>query len=302
MAVQDTVLKKTTVLRNLIADPEILVIPVVHDPLCAKIAEQAGIRAVFSAGYANSAAYLGKPDVSLMTLTEMAGCASRIVDAVTIPVFADGDTGYGNVTNVIRTVELYEKAGVAGIFIEDQVFPKRCGHMEGKELIPDTQMVAKIRAAGDAKSDPDLVIMARTDAIAVHGIDEAIRRANIYYEAGADLLFVEAPGTVEQMRRICADVKGPAFAKNLPGGRSPYLTAQELQEIGYAVVADATSCTYIIARAVRDLFTELARTGTTAALADRMILFDEFNRLVGLPEIRARERYYYDSCRLESPE
>jgi 2-methylisocitrate lyase-like PEP mutase family enzyme len=297
MVIQDTVRKKTTTLRNLIEDPEILVIPVVHDPLCAKIAEQAGIRAVFSAGYANSAAYLGKPDVSLMTLTEMAGCASRIVDAVTIPVFADGDTGYGNVTNVVRTVELYEKAGVAGIFIEDQVFPKRCGHMDGKEIVPDREMVSKIRAAVDAKCDPDLVIMARTDAIAIHGIDEAIRRANLYREAGADLLFVEAPGSVEQMRQICAEVNGPTFANNLPGGRSPYLTARELQEIGYSVVADATSCTYIIARAVRDLFTELARTGSSAALADRMILFDEFNLLVGLPEIRERERYYSDSCR-----
>jgi len=297
MAIHDTVMKKTTVLRNLIADPEILVIPVVHDPLCAKIAEQAGIRAVFSAGYANSAAYLGKPDVSLMTLTEMAGCASRIVDAVTIPVFADGDTGYGNVTNVIRTVELYEKAGVSGIFIEDQVFPKRCGHMEGKEIIPEREMIAKIQAAVDTKCDPDLVVMARTDAIAVYGIDEAIRRANLYREAGADLLFVEAPETVEQMRQICAEVKGPTFANNLPGGRSPCLTAQELQEIGYAVVADATSCTYIIAGAVRDLFTELARSGTTAALADRMILFEEFNRLVGLPGIREREQYYSGSCR-----
>jgi 2,3-dimethylmalate lyase len=297
MVIQDAVRKKTTTLRNLIEDPEILVIPVVHDPLCAKIAEQAGIRAVFSAGYANSAAYLGKPDVSLMTLTEMAGCASRIVDAVTIPVFADGDTGYGNVTNVVRTVELYEKAGVAGIFIEDQVFPKRCGHMDGKEIVPDREMVGKIRAAVDAKCDPDLVIMARTDAIAVHGIDEAIRRANLYREAGADLLFVEAPGSVEQMRKICAEVNGPTFANNLPGGRSPYLTAREMQEIGYSVVADATSCTYIIARAVRDLFTELAMTGSSAALADRMILFDEFNLLVGLPEIRERERYYSDSCR-----
>ncbi|MDD1712672.1 MAG: isocitrate lyase/PEP mutase family protein [Methanoregulaceae archaeon] len=297
MVIQGTVRKKTTTLRNLIEDPEILVIPVVHDPLCAKIAEQAGIRAVFSAGYANSAAYLGKPDVSLMTLTEMAGCASRIVDAVTIPVFADGDTGYGNVTNVVRTVELYEKAGVAGIFIEDQVFPKRCGHMDGKEIVQDREMVGKIRAAVDAKCDPDLVIMARTDAIAVYGIDEAIRRANLYREAGADLLFVEAPGSVEQMRQICAEVNGPTFANNLPGGRSPYLTARELQEIGYSVVADATSCTYIIARAVRDLFTELAMTGSSAALADRMILFDEFNLLVGLPEIRERERYYSDSCR-----
>ncbi|MDD1708984.1 MAG: oxaloacetate decarboxylase [Methanoregulaceae archaeon] len=286
-------MKKTSLLRDLIADPEILLIPVVHDPLCARIAEQAGIKAVFSAGYSNSAAYLGKPDVSLMSLPEMVSCASRIVDAVSIPVFADGDTGYGNVTNVIRTVEQYEKAGVAGIFIEDQVFPKRCGHMEEKKVIPDGEMVAKIRAAVAVKKDPDLIIMARTDAIAVDGIEEAIRRANLYYEAGADLLFVEAPETIEQMRRICSEVRGPTFANNLPGGKSPYLTAKELQDIGYAVVADATSCTYVIARAVRDLFTEMARNGSAASCIDRMILFDEFNQLVGLPEIRKRERDYY---------
>lgn len=293
MLIRDFSMKKTTRLRHLIADPEILVIPVVHDPLCARIAEHAGIKAVFSAGYANSAAYLGKPDVSLMSLSEMVSCASRIVDAVTLPVFADGDTGYGNVTNVIRTVEQYEKAGVAGIFIEDQVFPKRCGHMEEKQVIPDREMVAKIRAAVDARSDSDLVIMARTDAIAVEGIEKAIHRANLYREAGADLLFVEAPESVAQMRRICAEVKGPLFANNLPGGKSPCLTPQDLQDIGYAVVADATSCTYVIARAVRELFTEMARTGSSATFTDRMILFDEFNRLVGLPEIRERERHYY---------
>jgi methylisocitrate lyase len=297
MSADDPAMRKTTVLRNLIEDPEILVIPVVHDPLCAKIAEQAGIRAIFSAGYANSAAYLGKPDVSLMTLTEMVSCASRIVDAVAIPVFADGDTGYGNVTNVARMVELYEKAGVAGIFIEDQVFPKRCGHMEGKEIVPEGEMIAKIRAAVDAKSDPDLVIMARTDALAVYGIDEAIRRANRYYEAGADLLFVEAPTSVDQMRQICAGVRGPTFANNLPGGKSPFLPAAVLQDIGYAVVAEATSCTYVIARAVRELFAEIAATGSSAAFADRMIRFDEFNRLVGLSEIREREQYYQRFCR-----
>lgn len=285
-------MKQTTLLRNLINDPEILVIPVVHDPMCARIAEQAGMRAIFSAGYANSAAYLGKPDVSLMTLSEMVDCASRIVDAVKIPVFADGDTGYGNVTNVIRMVELYEKAGVAGLFIEDQVFPKRCGHMDEKDVIPAGEMVAKIHAAVDARTDPDLVIMARTDAIAVHGIDEAIFRANLYHDAGADLLFVEAPRSIDEMRRICSDVEGPTFANNLPGGKSPVLSARALQEIGYAVVADATSCTYVIAHAVRELFAELARTGSSAAFTDRMILFDDFNRLVGLPEIRERERNY----------
>ncbi|OPZ43668.1 MAG: 2-methylisocitrate lyase [Euryarchaeota archaeon ADurb.BinA087] len=286
-------MRKTTLLKNLVLAPDILVIPVVHDPLCARIAEQSGLKAVFSAGYANSAAYLGKPDVSLMSLTDMVSCASRIVDAVSLPVFADGDTGYGNVTNVIRTVEQYEKAGVAGIFIEDQVFPKRCGHMDEKQVIPEKEMIAKIRAAVNTRTDPDLVIMARTDAIAVEGIEEAIHRANRYHDAGADLLFVEAPETMEQMHRICSEVRGPTFANNLPGGKSPYLSAQELQEIGYAVVADATSCTYVIAKAVRDLFTEMARTGSSASLNDRMILFDEFNRMVGLQEIRDTERFYY---------
>jgi len=282
-------MKKTTRLRALIADEEILVIPVVHDPLCAKIAEYTGFSAVFSAGYANSAAYLGKPDVGLLTLTEMAGCASRIVDATSLPVFADADTGYGNVSNVERTVQLYEKAGVAGLFIEDQVAPKRCGHLGGKSVIPAGEMVAKVRAAVEARQDPDLVIMARTDAIAVTGIDDAILRANRYHEAGADLTFVEAPETVAQMRRICREVAGPAFANVFPGGKTPVLSAAELQEIGYAVVADPVSCTYAITKAVMEVFSEMRRAGSTAACRDRLTGFDEFNRLVGLDRIRMRE-------------
>lgn len=170
-------LKKTSLLRRYIEDEKILMIPVAHDALCARIAEQSGFKAVFTAGYANSAALLGKPDVSLLTLTEMVEVASRMVDAVNIPVFADGDTGHGNVTNVIRTVRLLEKAGVAGLFLEDQAYPKRCGHMAGKQVIAPEEMVHKLRAALDARSDPDLVIMARTDALAVNGIEDAIHRA-----------------------------------------------------------------------------------------------------------------------------
>ena len=287
-----TGLKKTTVLRNLILSADITIIPVVHDPLCARIAEQAGFDAIFSAGYANSAAYLGKPDVGLMTLTEMADCTSRIADATTVPVFADGDTGYGNVTNVRRTVQMYEKAGAAGIFIEDQVSPKRCGHMEGKSVVSPDEMVARVQAAVDAKSDPDLVIMARTDAIAVNGIDDAIDRANRYHEAGADIIFVEAPETVDQMRRICREVRAPSFANMLPGGKTPLLSARELQEIGYSVVADPVSCTYTIARAVQEVFSDLKRTGTSATYHDRLMGFDEFNRLVGLDAIRAREKKF----------
>jgi 2-methylisocitrate lyase-like PEP mutase family enzyme len=286
------VLRKTAILRKLIEDEEILMIPVAHDALCARIAEQSGFKAVFTAGYANSAALLGKPDVSLLTLTEMVDAASRIVDAVNVPVFADGDTGHGNVTNVIRTVNLFEKAGVAGLFIEDQVSPKRCGHLAGKQVVSPKEMVSKLRAALDARSDPDFVIMARTDALAVNGIDDAIYRARLYREAGADLIFVEAPESVEQMRQIIREVKAPHMANMLPGGKTPMLTARELQEIGYSVVAYATACTYAITKAVRDLFETLYRTGTTAGLEDRMVKFDEFNRLVGLEETRKKEEKY----------
>lgn len=285
-------MRKTALLRKLIEDEEILMIPVAHDALCARIAEQSGFRAVFTAGYANSASILGKPDVSLLTLTEMAEAASRIADAVNVPVFADGDTGHGNVTNVIRTVNLFEKAGVAGLFIEDQVSPKRCGHLAGKQVVSPEEMVSKLRAALDARSDPDFVIMARTDALAVNGIDDAIYRANLYREAGADMIFVEAPESVDQMKRIIKEVKAPHMANMLPGGKTPMLTAKELQEIGYSVVAYATACTYTITKAVRDLFEALHRTGTTAGFEDRMVKFDEFNRLVGLEEIKEIEEKY----------
>lgn len=286
-------MKKTTLLKNYILDNEILMLPVVHDPLCAKIAEHEGFKAIASAGYANSAAMLGKPDVSLMTLTEMVDCAWRIADSTVLPVLADGDTGHGNATNVIRTVQLHEKAGVAGIFLEDQVAPKRCGHMSGKQVIPAQEMVAKLMAALDARVDTDFIIMARTDAIAVNGIEDAILRANLYVETGADIIFVEAPESVEQMRRIAKEVNSPTMANMIPGGKTPMLPAGELQEIGYAVVAYPTACTYVIAKRVRDLFRELRAQGTLEGVRDGMIEFEEFNRLVGLEEIREAEEKYY---------
>src|SRR5512135_2019757 len=167
-------MKKTTLFKKLVLDPEILILPGAYDGLSAKIIEQAGFRAVTFGGYATSASLLAKPDVSLLTLTEMVNQARYIAEAVDIPLFADGDTGHGNVTNVARTVKLFEDAGVAGLFIEDQVFPKRCGHMEGKQVIPTEEMIAKIKAAVDARKDGDLMIMARTDALAVYGLEEAI--------------------------------------------------------------------------------------------------------------------------------
>jgi len=198
------------------------------------------------------------------------------------------------VTNVARTVRLYEKAGVAGLFIEDQVFPKRCGHMAGKAVVSRAEWLAKIKAALDAREDPDLVIMARTDALAVHGLDEAIERAQLACEAGADLLFVEAPGDVDQMRRIVSEVRGPCLANNIEAGRSPLLSAAALQAIGYAVVVFPVAATYAVAYALRELFATLKADGTTQACLRQMVTFEEFNELVGLAAQREREAALQD--------
>jgi methylisocitrate lyase len=186
----------------LIMDKEILVMPGAFDAVSAIIIEQTGFKAVTLGGMAASASLLGQPDVSVLSLNEIVNYTRNIAEVVNIPVFVDGDTGHGNVTNVIRTIRELEKAGAAGLFIEDQTFPKRCGHLEGKQVIPTEEMVAKIKAVVDTRGDPDLVIMARTDAYATHGIDEAIIRGNRYKEAGADLIFVEAPISKEDMIRI----------------------------------------------------------------------------------------------------
>ncbi|MBN2479840.1 MAG: oxaloacetate decarboxylase [Parachlamydiales bacterium] len=286
-------MKKTTLLKKLIKDKPILLLPVVHDALCAKIAQHAGFKAISVAGYANSASLLGKPDVSLLTLTEMVDCVARIADSTDLPILADGDTGHGNVTNVIRTIKLHEKAGVAGIFIEDQIDPKRCGHMSGKQVIPKEEMVAKLKAALDSRLDNDFVIMARTDAIAVNGIDDAIERAIAYQEAGVDLIFIEAPENIEQMKRITKEISIPTLANMIPGGKTPLMTGEELEKIGFAVVAYPTSCTYIIAKAAKNYFEKLYKTSDLKPLEKDMIEFTEFNKLVGLDQIRAIEKKYY---------
>jgi len=286
-------MRKTTLLRQYVHRPEILVIPGVPDPLCARIAQKAGFEAVFVSGYAASATLLGAPDVGLLTLTEMVDWARRIVDAVDLPVFADGDTGHGNVTNVVRTMKEFERAGVAGIFLEDQVAPKRCGHMSGKQVIPCAEMVAKIRAAAEARVDPDLVLMARTDALTVTGIGDAIERMHRYLEAGADMSFVESPQSVEHMRRITAGIAAPNMANVIPGGRTPVLAADELQQLGFAVAAYPTILTYTMARAARQVLERLRAQGTIGEAGPAMMSFDEFNELVGLPEIRALESRLY---------
>ena len=288
-------MKKTSQLRQYILDKEILVMPGAHDALCARLAQLAGHNAVTVGGYSASASLLGQPDVSLLTLTEIADCYRRIVDTVDIPVFVDGDTGHGGILNVRRTVKELERTGAAGMFIEDQVFPKRCGHMKGKQVIPAREMVAKVKAAVDARVDDDFIIMARTDALAVNGLEDAIERGNLFHRAGADLIFVEAPLNVEQMRAITSRVDAPTLANNIEGGISPLLNAAELQEIGYSVVVFPVAATYAVTRAVTGLMQEIKNTGTSRGYLDRMVDFNRFNQIIGLEDLRLLESSYFKS-------
>jgi 2,3-dimethylmalate lyase len=285
--------KKTSLLKQLILDKEILIMPGAFDALSAKIVEQAGFKCTTLGGYPTSAVRLAKPDVSLLTMTEMVEHTRYMANAVDIPLLVDGDTGHGNVTNVIRTVKEFERAGAAGLFLEDQVFPKRCGHMEGKQVITTDEMIAKLKAAVDTRSDQDFIIMARTDALAVYGIDEAIERGNRFREAGADLIFIEAPPTIEDMKRMTGEVHAPMSANMIEGGKTPLMSAKELEEIGYAVATFPLSALYAMAWAVRWVMGELATHGTTKGCFERMTLFSDFNRLVDLQAVRDVEAQYY---------
>jgi methylisocitrate lyase len=287
-------MKKTTLLKRCILAPEILVMPGAHDALSARIIEKTGFSAFFVGGYSATAALLGKPDISLLTLTEMVGHAARLSEAVDIPFLMDADTGYGGVLNVARTVREMERAGAAGLFIEDQVFPKRCGHMEGKQVIAAEDMIAKIKAALDARSDPDFIIMARTDALAVIGIQEAIERGNLYHEAGADVIFVEAPMSRKEMRRINREIDAPTVANMVEGGKTPFLRAGELETLGFNLALFPVSATYALAKAVQDIMLELMQTGTTKGFANRMWLFDDFFRFIDVEALRAKERGYLE--------
>lgn len=285
-------MRMTTRLRQLIAAPDLLMLPGAHDALSAKLAEEAGFDAILIGGLPATGSLLAEPDTSQLGLSELAEHYRRAVTAIDIPVFVDGDTGFGNAVNARRTTREFERAGVAGFFIEDQVFPKRCGHTPGKAVVPAADMIAKLKAALDARVDADLVIMARTDALAVEGLDAAIERANLYREAGADVTFVEAPRTVEEMRRITAETEGPKFANMLSFGVSPELTAAQLQEIGFSVACWGMTSLFAMVHAVRAAYADLKAHGRESASREAMVTFDEYNALVGLPELRALE----DDC------
>ncbi len=283
-------MRPTSRLRQLIAEDSILVLPGVFDALSARLAEQAGFEALVGGGYAATASLIGAPDIGQLGMSEMAEFHARLCDSVAIPVLADADTGYGEAIAVARTLRAYERAGVAGLILEDQLSPKRCGHMEGKRVIGVTEMVAKIKAALDARQDGDLMVVARTDARAIEGLEAAIERGQIYREAGADMIFVEAPLNVEEMARICSLIAAPCLANNVEGGKTPILPAERLQDIGYAAVAFPVAASFVAAAALRRFYAGLRATGDSGVPDGDMLSFSAFHELVGLPALRERER------------
>jgi len=284
-------MRKTTRLRELLRRDEILILPGAFSPFVARQVEAAGFEAVYLTGFGTAAAVLGRPDLGLLTLPEMVAHARHTAAAVSIPVVSDADTGYGNALNVRRTVEEFEGAGVAAIHIEDQVWPKRCGHMEGKQVIPRDEMVAKVRAAVRARQDPDFVIIARTDARAVNDLDDALERSQAYRDAGADVLFVEAPQSRGELERVAKAFPGVPLLVNLAsGGKTPILPPKELQDMGYRIALYPIDTLLAASKAIQDLLDHLRRTGGTAGRADQMLPFAEFLRLIGAPDLLAWER------------
>ena len=279
-------------IRELFATKKTIIAPGAHDMLTAKIIGKLGFDAVYMTGYGQSASHLGKPDVGLMTMSEMVARAANMVECSGVPVVADADTGFGNAVNVMRTVREYEKAGVAVIQLEDQVMPKKCGHMIGREVVSMEEMVGKIKAACDARQG-DMMIMARTDARTVHGIDVALERAHAYKEAGADIIFVESPESEAEMRRINEELPGVLTLANMvEGGRTPMFTYDKLSDFGYNLVIYPTASVYVTTKAMVDLWEGLKADKTTETMMDRMIDFPKFNEIIGLPEIRAIEANY----------
>jgi 2,3-dimethylmalate lyase len=280
-------------LRALLESGQTIVAPGAFDPLAARLVEEAGFPAVYMTGFGTSAALLGRPDVGLLTMTEMADNAARIAACVDIPLIADADTGYGNPINVIRTVGAYEAAGAAGIHIEDQVAPKKCGHMEGKLVIPAAEMAAKIRAATEARTNPDFVIIARTDARAVEGFEQALARARLYLEAGADGLFIEALTSETEIAEVARTFPGvPLLFNWAEGGKTPPVSLARLQELGYRIVIFPISTLLAATVAMRRILQEIAQAGTPAAALGDLPAFGEFVDFIGLPEVRAAEQRY----------
>jgi methylisocitrate lyase len=271
---------------------KIIVLPGVFDALSAKIAEYVGFDAMFQTGYGSSAALLGMPDFGLLNSGETVENAMRIIRAVRVPVLVDADTGYGNPLNVWRLVRDLESLGAAGIFLEDQVWPKRCGHMTGKDVIPKDEYIPKLKAAIEARQSKDFIIVARTDARAPIGLKEAIERGKAYRKAGADVIFVEAPRSVEELKKVADEIDAPLVANMIEDGVTPNLSASELLKLGYQIAVFPLSAIYSATFAMRRVLTELKNTGTTKEARNIMVTFKDFNQFMNLDQFVDLERRY----------
>jgi 2-methylisocitrate lyase-like PEP mutase family enzyme len=279
-------------LHELVERKQGLVVPGAYDCVSARLVERAGFQAVYMTGYGTSASRLGLPDLGFAGLAEMADHARNMASAVSIPLIADADTGYGNTLNVRRTVRMYETAGVAALHLEDQVLPKRCGHLAGKQVVPLEEFAQKIRAAVEVRTDPDLLIIARTDAIAVTGFDDALRRGEAAVQAGADILFVEAPTSEQQIETVARTFDTPLLFNYAPGGRSPLLPFKRLRELEYAVILLPVDTLFVAVKAIQGFLAGVKEKDDVLAFADRYVPFAEFNELIGVTEQMALgERY-----------
>ncbi len=285
-------MKATTRFRQMMRDPGLIVAPGVAEPMSARVVAQLGFRAIYMTGSGSTALRLGMPDIGLLTMPEMVDNAARIAEASGLPLIADADEGYGGVLNVRRTIRAYERAGVAGVHIEDQKMPKRCGHMAGKTLITPTEMCAKIAAACDARDDADFTIIARTDAFSVEGMESALERAALYEQAGADMIFIEASPTMDDLKRIPKALKGPALycLASLPN--AIYLTDKEIEALGYKLAIYPNFVVLAQLTAAKRMLTALKEKGTVEHVAKDLVTFAELFETMGLPDLQAREAKY----------
>src|SRR5215470_9447749 len=287
-------MSRRQVLRRLVEQKAGVVVPGAYDGVSAKLVERAGFPAVYMTGYGTSASRLGLPDLGFAGLAEMADHARNLAGAVTVPLIADADTGYGNALSVRRTVQAYEAAGVAALHIEDQVAPKRCGHLSGHQIVPRGEFVGKIRAAIEARTDPDLLVIARTDAISAVGFDEALRRGEAAARAGADVLFIEAPRTEAQVAEVARAFSTPLLYNYAPGGRSPLLPFARLRELGFAIILLPVDTLLVAVQAVADFLHEVKTGDDVTRLAARYFPFREFNELIGVTAQMALAARYRD--------
>jgi methylisocitrate lyase len=271
---------------------EIIVLPGVFDALSARIAQQVGFSAMFQTGYGSAAALLGMPDFGLLNAGETLDNAKRIISAVDVPVLVDADTGYGNPLNVWRLVRDLENMGASGIFLEDQVWPKRCGHMAGKDVIPKDDYLPKLKAALEARRTKDFIIVARTDARAPLGIDEAISRGKAYRKAGADVIFVEAPRSEQELKRVADEIDAPLVANMIEDGVTPNMPAKKLLDLGYRIAVFPLSALYSATYAMQQVFIELKKTGATKQTRRQMVTFSDFNKFVDLNRFMSLEKRY----------